>query len=232
MNREVIIPVIYKICNFFLKVIAIYKIAVCRLYRVVYINCHPGISCSRFILRGLPIIDIRNGARLEIGHGALLNSTNRGYHLNMHGPVKLMADRPGAAISIGSGTRIHGSCIHAFSSIEIGSNCLIAANCQIMDGSGHELSFSDVTRRSSTQDNGRPIVIGDNVWLGTGVIVLPGVTIGQGSVVGAGSIVAKDIPPMCLAAGNPAKVIRDYASCSDACKTVKEDNDDANILAD
>ena len=55
---------------------------------------------------------------------------------------------------------------------------------------------------------GTPITIGDNVWLGGGVIVCPGVTIGENSVIGAGSVVTKDVPPNVLAAGNPCKVIR------------------------
>ena len=54
----------------------------------------------------------------------------------------------------------------------------------------------------------RPIVIGDNVWLGGGVIVLPGVTIGENTVVGAGSVVVRDLPPDVVAGGNPARVVR------------------------
>lgn len=53
-----------------------------------------------------------------------------------------------------------------------------------------------------------PIVIGDNVWLGGGVIVLPGVTIGADTVVGAGAVVVRDLPPGVLAVGNPARVVR------------------------
>ncbi|RDX17212.1 maltose acetyltransferase, partial [Bifidobacterium longum] len=52
------------------------------------------------------------------------------------------------------------------------------------------------------------IVIGDNVWLGGGVIVCPGVTIGNNSVIGAGSVVTKDIPANVVAVGNPCRVIR------------------------
>ena len=54
----------------------------------------------------------------------------------------------------------------------------------------------------------RPIVIGRNVWLGAGVIVLPGVTIGENSIIGAGSVVNHDIPANVIAAGSPAKVIK------------------------
>ena len=53
-----------------------------------------------------------------------------------------------------------------------------------------------------------PIVIGDHVWIGMNVIVLKGVTIGEGSIVAAGSVVNKDVPPHCLVAGVPAKVVK------------------------
>jgi maltose O-acetyltransferase len=54
----------------------------------------------------------------------------------------------------------------------------------------------------------RPITIGDNVWLGGGVIVLPGVSIGDDSVIGAGSVVTKDVPAGVVAVGSPARVVR------------------------
>jgi maltose O-acetyltransferase len=53
-----------------------------------------------------------------------------------------------------------------------------------------------------------PIAIGDDVWLGGGVIVCPGVTIGAGTTVGAGSVVTRDLPPLVVAAGNPCRVLR------------------------
>jgi maltose O-acetyltransferase len=57
----------------------------------------------------------------------------------------------------------------------------------------------------------RPIVIGDNVWLGGGVIVCPGVTIGEDTVVGAGAVVTRDLPANVVAVGNPARVVRHLA---------------------
>ena len=54
----------------------------------------------------------------------------------------------------------------------------------------------------------RPVTIGNDVWLGANVTVLPGVTIGDGAVVGAGSVVTRDIPPHTLAAGNPCRPLR------------------------
>ena len=55
-----------------------------------------------------------------------------------------------------------------------------------------------------------PVVIGDNVWIGSGAIICPGVTIGENSVIGAGSVVTRDIPPNVIAVGNPCRVVREF----------------------
>ena len=141
---------------------------------------------GRVILNGRPIIDIRNGGRISIGDRVTLNSSNIGYHLNMHSPVKIYADRRAARISIGDLTRIHGSCLHAYRSITIGKKCLIAANCQIIDANGHDLSFDDVDQRIHTTGDSREIVIEDCVWVCANSLILPGVRIGRGSVIAAG----------------------------------------------
>lgn len=62
----------------------------------------------------------------------------------------------------------------------------------------------------------KPIAIGDNVWLGGGVVVLPGVTIGENTVVGAGSVVTRDLPANVVAVGNPARVVRTIGDDADA----------------
>jgi acetyltransferase-like isoleucine patch superfamily enzyme len=162
------------------------------------------------VLNGKPLVEISNGGEIWLEDEVVLNSSNRVYHINMHSPVKLFADRPGAVIRIGERTRIHGSCIHAYERIEIGKRCLVAANCQIIDGSGHDLSFDDVDRRLDTRGGAKPVVVEDAVWIAANCIILPGSRIGRGSVIAAGSVVTGDIPPMVLAGGNPAKVVRDY----------------------
>ena len=68
---------------------------------------------------------------------------------------------------------------------------------------------TDSATRLSGLEYGKPITLGDKCWLGAGVIVCPGVTIGDGAIIGANSIVTKDVPPNCIAAGIPAKVIRE-----------------------
>lgn len=88
--------------------------------------------------------------------------------------------------------------------ITIGNNVFIAPNVCIIT----EEHAMDVEQRIAGLEYTHPVTIGDNVWICTGALILPGVTIGEGSIIGAGSVVAKDIPPKCLAVGNPCKVIR------------------------
>ena len=181
------------------------------LLRVILLSRMRNVEVSgRVIVKGAPIIDIKEGSNLYIGDNVTLNSNNKGYHINMHSPVKLFADKMGAYIRIGDNTRIHGSCIHAYESIIIGENCLIAANCQIMDGNGHDSSFLNVENRINTRGTSEPILIEDNVWVGANSIILPGVTIGAGTIISANSVVVKGIPSMVIAGGNPATVIKSY----------------------
>lgn len=88
--------------------------------------------------------------------------------------------------------------------VHIGDNCFIAPNVAIYTA-GHPIHPE---ARNSMYEYGIPITIGDNVWLGGNVVILPGVTIGDNAVIGAGSVVTKDIPASVIAAGNPCRVIR------------------------
>jgi len=163
---------------------------------------------KNLILNGFPIIDIRDGAQIIIGDDVTLNSENYGYHINLHSPVKLFANMGSdAIIKIGNKTRIHGTCIHARERIEIGKNCLIAANCQIFDSNAHELLMDTPHERINNRGVNKSVIIGDNVWIGAHCIILPGVIIGDGAVVGAGSVVTKSVPAKTVVAGNPARPI-------------------------
>ncbi|MGV9557779.1 sugar O-acetyltransferase [Streptomyces sp. NPDC003401] len=88
--------------------------------------------------------------------------------------------------------------------ITIGEDCQIGPNVQLLTPT-HPL---EPQPRRDKLEAARPITIGDNVWLGGGVIVLPGVTIGDNSVVGAGAVVTKDLPANVVAVGNPARPVR------------------------
>ncbi|MCC0649330.1 sugar O-acetyltransferase [Clostridioides sp. ZZV15-6598] len=88
--------------------------------------------------------------------------------------------------------------------IEIGDNVMLAPNVQIYTAY-HPI---DAKLRISGIEYGSPVKIGDNAWIGGGVIITPGVTIGDNVVIGAGSVVTKDIPSNTIAVGNPCRVIK------------------------
>ncbi|MEX2549970.1 MAG: sugar O-acetyltransferase [Nitriliruptoraceae bacterium] len=111
----------------------------------------------------------------------------------------------GFPISIGAGTFINYDCIILdVVDVHIGVACQLATRVQLLTAT-HPVD--PVTRRVGWE-SGAPISIGDNVWLGGGVVVLPGVAIGDDTVVGAGSIVTKDLPAGVVAVGSPARPLR------------------------
>ena len=164
----------------------------------------------RFV--GLATIQVHREAKVSLGDGVVLNSSNRGYHANMSAPAKILADRPGAIVSVGARSRLNGACVHAWERVTIGSDCLIAAGVQIIDANGHELAPANPSDRLTATDKPRPVEIGDAVWIGMNAVVLPGAKIGSGSVIGANSVVSGEIPANVLAAGQPARVIRQLRS--------------------
>lgn len=92
--------------------------------------------------------------------------------------------------------------------ITIGDDVLMGPNVQLLAAT-HPVEPGP---RRDGWEAGEPITIGDNVWLGGGVIVCPGVTIGDDTVVGAGSVVVRDLPAGVVAVGNPARVVRSIGS--------------------
>lgn len=89
--------------------------------------------------------------------------------------------------------------------ITLGADCQLGPDVQLLTPT-HPV---DPELRRAKWEAAKPIVIGDNVWLGGGVIVCPGVTIGENTVVGAGAVVVKDLPANVVAVGNPARVVRE-----------------------
>lgn len=111
----------------------------------------------------------------------------------------------GYHISIGEGFYSNHNCIILDGAeVTFGDYVFIAPNC-CFSTAGHPL---DVQQRNQGLEIALPITVGDNVWFGAGVTVLPGVTIGSNTVIGAGSVVNRDIPDGVIAVGNPCRVLR------------------------
>ncbi|MFZ2055470.1 MAG: DapH/DapD/GlmU-related protein [Candidatus Aminicenantales bacterium] len=114
------------------------------------------------------------------------------------------------SIAVGDYTNISANCsLLSETEINLGRYCFLAGHCYLVAGGNH--SFDDVSRpimfQPSVSKGG--IRVGDDVWLGAGVIVLDGVTIGQGTVVGAGAVVTEPLPEFAVAVGSPARVVKD-----------------------
>ena len=111
----------------------------------------------------------------------------------------------GHGIILGEGVFVNYNCTFLDGGyIRIGDHTLIGPNCQLYTPH-HPLNYEE---RREAKEYEYPITIGDDCWLGGGVIVCPGVTIGNRCIIAAGSVVTKDVPDDCLVAGNPAVVKR------------------------
>jgi len=140
-------------------------------------------------------VQVHGGKRVRIGD-----------HVRLGAGVIIDAGKGGEVV-IGSRTYVgRFTTMIANCKIEIGQDCLISPFCYIID-SNH--SYQKRLPIRSQEYNISPVIIGDDVWIGVGSVVLKGVTIGTGSVIGARSVVIKDIPESVIAVGSPAKVVKE-----------------------
>lgn len=151
------------------------------------------------------------GKRTTIGqiYSSWPNKVKIGDNSTINSQVFFTLDSPFSAdneILIGNNVFIGDLCkIHCKTRVTIGDNTLIASSSTLVDA-GH--GFDRNLRYNQQSNISEPIVLENDVWIGTGCIILSGVTIGEGSAVGAGSLVNKSIPPYQIWAGSPAKFIR------------------------
>ena len=152
-----------------------------------------GIHCSLVACDGrLPVLYSKG--RISIGE----RFSVRGRTV----PCELGAALPDAHLEIGDRVFINqGASVVAHCQIEIGDDTKIGDFAAIYDTNHHSLDPAHPAKSA-------PVIIGSNVWLGRGVLVLPGSKIGDHTVVAAGSIVRGDLPSHVLAAGDPAQVVR------------------------
>jgi acetyltransferase-like isoleucine patch superfamily enzyme len=139
-------------------------------------------------------VELSGCGEVVLGEGVSLNGTVV--------PIELLTYASGR-IEIGNHTFInYGSSIAARASVKIGHDCHLGHYTFVMDNDQH-----GVVRRMELPQS-HPVIIEDHVWIGSKTVILAGVRIGSRAVIGAGSIVTKDIPARCVAAGNPARVLR------------------------
>lgn len=124
------------------------------------------------------------GSNVNIEHGAMITS------------LMSIGDNSGVGIN----AKIHGR-------VSIGKNVMMGPDC-IIYTKNHAFSDTSVPMCEQGFQEEKPVNIGDDVWIGGRVIILPGVHIANGSIVGAGSVVTKDVPPYAIVGGNPARVLK------------------------
>jgi len=155
---------------------------------------------------GLPRIQTRTRGSIRIGSHFSANSHWRYNTIGIFQPVTLKTVTYEATITIGQNVGVAGCTISAAERIVIEDNVLIGSGCLVADSDFHPIAYED--REDTEKTLNAPVHICEGAFIGARSIVLKGVTIGRGSVIGAGSVVTRDIPPGVIAAGNPARVIR------------------------
>lgn len=163
-----------------------------------------GRNCTvhgRLYINLFPSAEVKIGDNLYFSSGWNINALCS----NRRGAVYATG---GAKIRIGDNVGMSSTVLWAHESITVGNNVKIGGNCILIDTDAYNKDY--IIRRGQHTDWGvsSPIVIEDDVFIGVNCIVLKGVTIGARSIVAAGSVVSTNIPPDCIAGGNPAKVIR------------------------
>jgi len=155
------------------------------------------------------------GSSMSVGSGGRFLSSPTSNRHGLNRPCMLTTLSVNAAIRIGDQAGFSGAVICAAERVVIGNRVMLGANVTVTDTNSHPIDYRkrypenfgmmpEVVGEIATS----PVKIGNDVFVGMHSVILKGVTIGDGAVVGAGSVVANDIPPRCIAAGNPARVIR------------------------
>jgi acetyltransferase-like isoleucine patch superfamily enzyme len=166
-------------------------------------DCHPGRGLRAY---GLPIFRKHPTGAIRIGRNAILRSAEWSNTAGLNRRCVISASR-NAKIVIGDDCGFSGTVIAAAESITIGNRVFCGVNCTILDNDRH--AIDPASRAENEHGGSSAIVVEDDVWLGMNVVVLKGCRIGKGTVVGANSVVTRSLPAGVIAAGAPARVIRE-----------------------
>lgn len=159
-------------------------------------------------LRGLPIFVEKKRGSIKLGDNVSINSSFLSNLIGLYQKTVIVARTPEAKVVIGDDVGISGATLYAREKIEIGSHTRIGANVKIMDNDFHPVDPELRLKTSNQNMEVRAVHIGNNVFIGCNSIILKGSIIGDNTTIGAGSVVSGNIPANCMAAGNPARVVR------------------------
>lgn len=166
---------------------------------------------KRLKLYGLPSAFPYRNSTIVLGNQVTLRSRSKGNAIGVNHEVILRTQSENAFIKIGNRVGISGGAICARNGILIGDDVLIGSNVVIADNDFHPVD--PFARMNGEIDSvAKAITIERNVWIGADSYICKGVTIGENSVIGAKSVVTKSIPPNCVAAGVPARVVKTFDS--------------------
>ncbi len=137
------------------------------------------------------------------------NNSFRSSSTSLYGPCRFVTHFPSSLIQIKKDTGLNGTSIIARSKkIILGERVKIAPNVSIFDSPFHYLWPVNKRAKYKTSELDKDIIIGNDVWICTGCLILPGANIGDGTVIAANSLVNKSFPANCLIGGIPAKIIK------------------------
>lgn len=171
---------------------------------------------KKLVLKGVPIVFNRSGARIKIGNNVTIKSSFLSNLVGLYSRTVIVTRASDAVIEIGNHVGISGATIYARKGIYIGDNTAIGGNCKILDNDFHPIDAEKRQELMHTTHGGdatdlipaKEIRIGKNCFLGCNSIILKGTVLGDNCVVGAGAVVSGKFKDNCIIAGNPAKHIK------------------------
>jgi len=169
-------------------------------------GCDVGFDRMRSVL--LSLRGAKLGSKVRIGpHCRVIGAAGlvTGDRVWLEASVWIKMVDPNARVNIGSHAFFARNChMDVMQSISIGAHSLFGPGCVLVD---HNHGKAGNLRIDQQPCIAKPIVVGRDVWCGAGVVILPGVTIGDGAIVGANTVVTRDVEPMSIVAGSPARLI-------------------------
>ena len=171
-------------------------------YKIMFPKFRLGRSVT---FNGSPFL--RLFGKTTFGDNLLFNNKTQYNTIGLFKNCSIFVDK-NAELIIGNSSGFSGVSIHCQTYISIGSNCNFGGNVCIWDTDFHSLNHLERRERPDPGIISKPIIIGDDVFVGANSIILKGVTIGDRAIIGAGSVITKDILADETWAGNPAKFLR------------------------